>query len=398
MAKSNWGEGSVYQRKSDGKWIGSFDAGWTATGARRRITVTGRTEIEARRKLRDKRKAHESGDLGTSSRTTVKTWGDAWLKQKATELRPKGYNAAAACVNVWITPTIGKKRLSDLTPADVRAVTSAVRAKGNKASTANGVQRTLFNMLRDAMVEGHTVPPRVLLVKAPSIPESDRRPLTVEESLAALEVASHLPHGTRWVFALLHGMRQGECLGTTWDCIDLDAGVLTVAWQLQRFSYVDVKDKSKGFKVPLDLNYRHLYKSWHLTPPKSKAGFREIPLLPPVVDALLAWKEIAPENPWGLVWPNAAGRPADSREDLEEWHAIQATAGIGHPAGRYYHVHECRNVTATELRRANVNDNTLTALMGHASVAMTDRYARSDIAAKRAALTQVARQLGIGED
>lgn len=395
MAKSAYGAGSVYQRGSDRKWIGSFDAGWTASGSRRRITVTGKTEADARRKLRDKIKAHEAGELGTSSRTTVKTWADEWLERKADELRPKGMNAARAAAAGWIVPTIGKKRLADLTPADIRAVTSAVRAKGYKSSTANGVQRTLFNMLRDAMVEGHTVPPRVLLVKAPSIAESDRRPLTVAESLAALEVASHLPHGTRWVFALLHGMRQGECLGTTWDSIDFEAGVLTVEWQLQRFTYLDPADRSKGFKVPADLKYRHLYKSWHLTPPKSKAGFREIPLLPPVVDALLAWREIAPENPWGLVWPNAAGKPANGSEDLEEWHAIQGTAGIGHPDGRYYHVHECRNVTATELRRANVNDNTLTALMGHASMSMVDRYARSDMDAKRAALAQVASQLGI---
>ncbi|WP_182354389.1 hypothetical protein [Flaviflexus huanghaiensis] len=47
------GSGSVYQT-GDCRWRGTIEAGWTSKGTRRRITVSGRTEREALRKLRDK--------------------------------------------------------------------------------------------------------------------------------------------------------------------------------------------------------------------------------------------------------------------------------------------------------------------------------------------------------
>lgn len=394
--RREYGSGSIYQRKSDGRYIGTFEAGWTAAGTRRRTQVSGRTEAEVKRKLRDKKAALERGELGASSRVTVKAWADTWLALKVKELRPNGYKAARSPIMQWIVPTIGNRRLDALTPADVRAVTNAILAAGRSPATAAGAQRTLFNMLRDAITEGHTVPNRVLLTKAPSVPKSDRQPLTIPETLAALAVAADLPHGTRWVFALLYGMRQGEVLGTTWDALDLEAGTLTVEWQLQRLNYLDPKDRSKGFRVPANLEARQLYKALHLTRPKSKAGLRVFPVLPALVEPLERWRAIAPENPWGLVWPNAVGRPASHADDLEEWHALQGTAGIGHPAGRYYHVHECRNVTATQLRDAGADPLMITSLLGHTEIATSHGYMRVDLDPKREALEKVAGVLGLG--
>jgi integrase len=45
------GEGSVYQRASDGRWIGSVTLGWD-DGKRVRKTVSAKTAAEVREKLR----------------------------------------------------------------------------------------------------------------------------------------------------------------------------------------------------------------------------------------------------------------------------------------------------------------------------------------------------------
>ena len=50
------GEGSIYQRASDGRWLASFENGWTDSGRRRRVVVTAKTRGEVVRKLRDRRK------------------------------------------------------------------------------------------------------------------------------------------------------------------------------------------------------------------------------------------------------------------------------------------------------------------------------------------------------
>lgn len=44
-------------------------------------------------------------------------------------------------------------------------------------------------------------------------------------------------NGTRWSVALALGLRQGEALGLRWRYIDLEAGLLTVRWQLQRLPW-----------------------------------------------------------------------------------------------------------------------------------------------------------------
>lgn len=395
MTRRDYGSGSVYKR-GDGKWIGTIDAGFTKTGGRKRVSVVGRTEAEAKRRLRDKIAEVKAGEVVMSPTTTVKAWADRWLPIKQARLAPNGYKALASPIKTWIIPAIGHKRLAQLTPADVRAVEAAQRNAGRKGTTCAATQRALFNMLRAAVAEGHAVPPRVLMAPMPATSDSDRQALPLTDALATLAQASLLPHGTRWAVALLMGMRQGECLGLTWDAIDFNAGVVRVEWQLQRINYVDPADKAKGFRVPVESRYRHLHKTFHLVPPKSRAGVREYPLLTVVADALAAWRERAPDNPWGLVWPTVDGKPRHNGDDLAEWHTLQAAAGVSHPSGRPYHVHECRNVTATELRNVGADDTVMTALLGHTDVRTSRGYISTGMDVKRAALEKVAARFELG--
>lgn len=390
--RREYGSGSVYQRK-DGKWIGAAQAGFTKTGGRRRVTVVGRTEAEAKRRLRDKVAEIRAGEVVMSPTTTVKAWADKWLPIKEAELSPNGYKALSSPIRRWVIPTIGHKRLAQLTRDDVRAVEQKQREAGRKGTTCAATQRALFNMLRAAIAEGHAVPTRVLMAPMPKTSMSDRRPPTLPEALALLAKASELPHGTRWAAALLLGMRQGECLGLTWDEVDLEAETITVAWQLQRLPYRDKADRSKGFRVPAEYEHRQVYKSWHLVRPKSKAGAREYPMLPFLAEALWAWRDVCPPTGAGLVWPTPDGKPRHHAEDLAEWHALQDAADVRHPSGRHYHVHECRNWTATELNRAGADASTMTALLGHTDVATSQGYIVVDTAAKRAALEKVAAML-----
>jgi integrase len=220
-----YGSGSVYYRKSDARWVGTIEAGWTRTGARRRITVTGKTEAEVKRKLRDKRAQIErEGVASASSRTTVKAWAETWLADRATKDRPKTHTTDRGAVEAWIVPTIGHKRLEQLTPADVRAVHNALRAKAKSTSTALRYHGVLMRLLKAAVQEGVNVPPRVLATDPPAKAVHDRAALSLTESLAALEVISRLEDGSRWAIAFLQGMRQGESLGLTWPEVDLGPG------------------------------------------------------------------------------------------------------------------------------------------------------------------------------
>lgn len=388
--RRQYGTGSVYKR-GDGRWAAVIEAGYTARGTRRRITVTGKTEAQVKARLKERqRQIAAEGLPSTDSRTTVKAWSDEWLEITQRVLRPKPWATDRSAVRQWIVPTIGHKRLEQLSPADVRAVADAQRRADRSSSTALRTHQTLTSMLRAAITEGHQVPRRVLDVKAPAKAVSDRAAMSIPEALAMLHVASYLPHGSRWAIAFLHGMRQGECLGLTWDCVDLDAGLVTVQWELQLVPYAEPRNPASGFRIPDGLPHVHLVDGYHLLPPKSKKGFRVIPLVPAMREALEDWKQIAPANPWGLVWPTASGRPANEKHDREEWHAIQGSAGVGHPAGRHYTPHEARHTTATQLLENGVDPHQITALLGHSSILTSQGYQHPTQRASLAALEAVA--------
>lgn len=413
MTRDDYGTGSLFQRTSDWRWIGLIDHGTTAKGKRRRITVTGKgcaggcTERCAhraaiKRKLRKRRLELQTGGRQTSTRLTVKKWAETYLARRIHDLSPKGYNAAANPIRNWVVPIIGHRRLDQLGPDDIRQVHDACRKSGR---SAGDVHRALHTMLQSALEDGHHIAPSALAVKAPRSALSDRMGMTVDEGLACLEVAATLPHGLRWVFTLLYGARLGECLGMTWDAIDLDAGEARIEWQLQSLPYLDRKDKSRGFRVPDGHESRHLVDAFHLVRPKSRSGWRVAPLLPFAVDGLARWREQAPMNPWGLVWPTSGGRPANDKHDRAEWHALQETAGVHHPTRlredpttgekvpAFYHVHECRNFAATMLLDADVPEHVVTDLLGHSSVAVSLRYRTRRREPLRDAMTRVGERL-----
>lgn len=391
MGRRQYGTGSVYER-TDGRWAGTIEAGFTASGARRRITVTAKTEAEAKRKLKLKQREIAAGGTALKASTTVKAWAVEWLEITRREVRPKAHIVDRTAVHRWIIPTIGHKRLDRLTPADVRKFVDAIRGGDDaRNSTARAYHGTLLRLLKAAVVEGYQVPPSVLLVKRPKPSVHDREALALPHALAVLQQASTLPHGSRWAAALLQGMRQGECLGLTWPEVGDDA--LRVSWQLQALPYLDPKDRGKGFRVPDAYEARHLIGAYHLVRPKSKKGWRVIPLVPWMSDALARWREVAPVSPHGLVWPALDGDPANPGMDRAEWYGLQGAAEIGHPAGRYYRLHEARNTTATLLLELGVDESVRTAIMGHSSIATTRGYETVDLSQTRRALDGVAERL-----
>src|SRR5262249_57612348 len=60
---------------------------------------------------------------------------------------------------------------------------------------------------------------------------------TVDGGGGIVRLGADQRNGTRWSVALALGLRQGEALGLRWRHVDLDAGILTIRWQLQRLPW-----------------------------------------------------------------------------------------------------------------------------------------------------------------
>lgn len=389
-------------RNSRGQWVASFEVGWSERGGRRRTTLKARTETAVRARLAEaqRRISAEGSTSRTSSATTVKRWADQWLEHRQRVVRPGTYVSDRSGVNRWIIPTIGRLRLDALVPADIRKVTTAQEDAGLALATMQRTHAVLGKILSDAAAEGYAVPHRARETAGPGAGRSSRQSLSVRDAAKILAVAANRPDASRWVAALVEGLRPAEALGLTWEMVDLKAETMTLAWQLKALPYTEFRQPGSGFRVPRGFESRHVHGAYHLVRPKTRAGSRVIPLVPWLVKALSSWAERAPTSSCGLVWPRDDGTPRSAEMDRRQWYELakEADIRVTLPDGssRRPLLYEARHTAATLLLANGIDETTIKAVLGHSSVLSTQSYLHADKSRTRAALAKSAKMVGLG--
>jgi len=337
------GEGSVYQRASDGRWVCTLDVGH-ADGKRVRKTVTATTLTALRPKMRALQREVEAGVL--SDAMTVETWLTHWLDTIASRrVRPKTLDGYESYVARWLVPQLGHHRLDRLKPEHVRLLHRAMQDAGKSDATCRQAHAILRRALVIAEREGRIIRNPAALVDPPPVGRNHRTPLTLDEArkvLHSLDATVDPAAASRWQAALLLGIRQGEALGLRWDDVDLTAPCLHIRQTVQR-------QKGKGLVV---------------VPPKSKTSTRTLPLLPELVYSLA---EHARNGTVGYVW--GGPDPTPPEQDWRAWKTLLAEAGVPPVA-----LHAARSTTASLLDEAGVSAKVISEILGHAQVAVTDSY------------------------
>ena len=122
------------------------------------------------------------------------------------------------------------------------------------------------------------------------------------------------------------------------------------------------------------LHIRQRADAWgRLGPPKSKAGSRDIPLVPMAVNALRQWRLACPAGDLGLVFPNRHGR-VQTIQNLRERVLLPLQRSCGITA--QYGFHALRHAAASLfIAYLGWTPKRVQTVMGHASITMTyDRY------------------------
>lgn len=383
------GDGSVYFRKSDNRWCATLSLP-SSTGKPRRVTRTAKTERAAKAKLTElKREFIANGDIQTSA-LTVESWARTWLNDiAAKEVRPKTAASYRTTVEQYIIPAIGRKQLKKLTPDHVREMVKSVTDKGLSTRSAALAYQVLSLALKTAHREGKVSRNVAELVNRPRTAKTTLAVLTAEDGMKVLQTVTGWPPpiaadrlASRWWAALFTGARQGELLGLTWGRVDFTRNVIDLSWQLQRLAWEHGCDPTCGrlrgnecparlLTAPADWEHQHLTGGLYLSRPKSNAGVRLVPIVPPL-RAMLLHRQMASvleRNPHGLVWTTLSGAPIDPSKDSKAWHAVLKLAGV--PDAR---LHDARHTAVDMLYAADVPEADIQEIVGHSVVSVTRGY------------------------
>lgn len=373
-------EGSVF-KDARGLWTAVVELPSYDGVTRRRKVVRSKDKSVVLRRLADMQiEKRKHGDISTRGAGTVAGWMQNYFDTIAVNnVRPKTLNNYRSLSKNYIERLIGTIKLERLTPADVRKMAKTMTNEGKSSTTARQVHRILATALKYAEEDGLVSRNVAKLVNAPKRAVTNLTALSLDEGIQVLTTALDDPYESLWFAVLLTGARQGELVGLE---IDRISEVLEISWQLQRLTWQHGCDGQCGNKygahcprrtviAPADYELRNLYGGLWLTRPKSKAGWRLIPVVPYLARAIerQVIRDADIPNPHGLLWRRPDGQPIDPRDVQDLWDALLKRAGV--PDVRF---HDGRHTTVDLLLEAGVEEDMIEEIIGHSTRAQTRGY------------------------
>ena len=171
------------------------------------------------------------------------------------------------------------------------------------------------------------------------------------------------------LLAFYAGVRLGELCALQWSDIDFSTGILHISKTLQRIKDTDPTSARKT-KMVIDV-------------PKSNSSIREIPLPAFLLCLLKQWSKGQPSTSYVL---SGKAKYIDPRVYQDNFKAYLKLAKIP-----VYNFHASRHTFATRAKDNQMDDKTLSELLGHSSVRFTlETYVRSTIDTKRASMERYA--------
>jgi len=374
------GEGTIRQRKN-GLWEGLYTVGRDADGKIIRRSVYGKTQAEVRQKLSAIANQLDTGLYITPEKITLADWAKTWKENYLVDVKPSTVNQYDYQFRVHIIPEIGNVKLQKLTggaiqgfyqriqkPHKIKQEKRVLSCKGLSPKSVKNVHGVLHSCLDQAIKNGII---RNNPCNACVLPKVEKKEMnTITDIDRFLTIIAGEEFENVYIFAVFTGMRQGEIIGLTWDCVDFKNGFITVEKQLrkdhgkagEKYEFSTPKNGKKRITAPARFVFDALRKE------KVKQAENK----------LKHGKDFSNEN--NLVFTNEIGGHLCGGTIYDHWKALLKRNGID----KNIRFHDLRHSFATISLENGEDIKTVSENLGHATVAFTmDTYAHVTEAMKK---------------
>lgn len=277
-----------------------------------------------------------------SAKITLTELLDMWFESycKNSDYYPKEYNGY---IKKYLKPTIGNIRITDLEVKRIRDLRdSFTDTLTNK--TINNIMIPLRSSLalafNDELIESNPMD-RIENLKVETIKV---KPLNIFEVDSVLKYLEPTPdHYNFYKFAFWTGLSTGEQLGLKWSDISFE-------------------DKA--------ININRMWVVNKIRPVKNKHRNRQLELIQPAIDALIAQKELEHDSEWVFINPNAIkykNFPWHSQAIAQPWNEALKALNISHRRA-----YVTRHTYASIMLSAGMSLEWLKERMGHSNFKMLE--------------------------
>ena len=362
------GDGTIRLR-TDGRWEGRYTVGYhPETGKQIMRSVYAKTKREVREKLNKILTDIQEGAYIEPTSITVGQWLDTWLKEYKINLRPETKASYEMHIRIHLKPDLGKIRLNKLTTHQIQHLyNKLINERGLSPKTVKNIHGALHAALEQAKINGYL---RINPSEGTTLPKIEKEELKVmdtQDVSAFLRAIKGDEYELPLFVALFTGLRQGELLGLTWDCVDFEKGTLLINKQHNR---------AKGEK------------EFHFSPLKNSRP-RCLTAASAVMDALkeqqrrqAQWATelgSAWDNSENLVFTTQMGRYINNKTIWMNFKRIVTELGM--PELRF---HDLRHTFSINSLQAGDDIKTVQENLGHATASFTlATYAHATLRMKR---------------
>lgn len=334
---------------------------------------------EVRQWLADATYINEHSDIEQATNMMVDAWFEYWIDVKRKTVRPNTVRNYTERYHKNIKNVIGKKLLTEVKPIHCQKIFTDMADEGYRTSTIYQTRIALFNMLEFAKENDVILsnPCKKSVKSDMGKPSQKREALTLDIQKKFLEQAKGQSYENQYRFILQTGLRTGELVGLKWEDVDFE---------------------NRTVKIQRSMEYRHSVGEWRVGEPKSKSGYRTIPLTDEAIRILLAQKEknkkikIIPMEWSEYIFLCRKGEPVKNSTYDTALFKICEKAGINK-----FSMHVLRHTFATRCIEGGMMPKTLQKILGHSNIGITmNLYVHITEEEKQKEIDMVACALNVG--